>query len=54
MTDGLRHVVSPGARAAHLKDPVCIRWQIQCALSDGGRYRSGDLSCGPALTDEAF
>jgi hypothetical protein len=27
---------------------------IYCAFSDGGRYRSGDLSCGPALTDEAF
>ena len=26
---------------------------IQCANSDGGRYRSGDLvQCGPALSDK--
>jgi hypothetical protein len=30
-------------------------WQIKRALSDGGRYRSGDLiQCGPALTEEAI
>jgi hypothetical protein len=28
---------------------------IECAFSDGGRYRSGDLiQCGPALTEEAI
>jgi len=46
--------LSPGARTARLQDPVCRRWQSICAFSDGGRYRSGNLSCGPALTDEAF
>jgi hypothetical protein len=49
----VRHVLSRGADGTLARLGVQTL-AIQYALSDGGRYRSGDLSCGPALTDKAF